>query len=192
MIQSKQDLRDYLAADKLALGRAGARPFFTDLIWRYEILMRQCEYWQNCRKDALGRIVGLWYRWRHFRLGVRCGYSIPLNCCGRGLSLAHLGPVVVNGGAKIGEYCRVHVCVNIGTAAGKSADAPHIGDRVYIAPGAKIFGKITIADDIVIGANAVVNKSFDTPGISIAGIPARQISGKSSAGLLIAPIQNGG
>ena len=187
MIQSKEDLRDYLAADKFALGRTSARPFFTDLIWKYEILMRKCEYWQNCRQDILGRAVNLFYRWRHFRLGVRCGFSIPLNCCGKGLSLAHLGPVVVNGGAKIGEYCRIHVCVNIGTAAGKNAEAPQIGDRVYIAPGAKLFGPITLASDIVVGANAVVNKSFDTPGISIAGVPAEKISDKSSEGFLFAP-----
>lgn len=191
MINCKADLKEYLAADKFALGRTGARPFFTDLIWRYQILMRKCEYWQNCRKDILGRAVGLFYRFCHHRLGVRCGYFIPLNCCGKGLSLAHIGPVVVNGAAKIGEYCRIHVCVNIGTQAGKSAHAPNIGKRVYIAPGAKIFGQINIADDIVIGANAVVNKSFNQPGVSIAGVPAKVISQKSSKGLLFAPQDSG-
>lgn len=35
------------------------------------------------------------------------------------------------------------------------------------------FGKITIADGCQIGANAVVNKSFDTPGSVIAGYPAK-------------------
>jgi len=31
---------------------------------------------------------------------------------------------------------------------------------VYIGPGAKIFGYIIIADNIAIGTNSVVNKSF--------------------------------
>lgn len=32
--------------------------------------------------------------------------------------------------------------------------------NVYIGPGAKIFSGITICNNTVIGANAVVNKSF--------------------------------
>jgi serine O-acetyltransferase len=51
---------------------------------------------------------------------------------------------------------------------------------VYIAPGAKIYGAIEIADNIAIGANAVVNKSFLEPNITIAGVPARKISDKGS------------
>lgn len=111
------------------------------------------------------------------------GFEIPLNCFGKGLSIAHLGPIVVNGGAKIGDNCRIHVGVNIGTAAGFADSAPDIGDNVYIAPGVKIYGKIRIADGIAIGANAVVNKSFLTPNISIAGVPAKQISSKGTNGL---------
>lgn len=37
---------------------------------------------------------------------------------------------------------------------------PVLGDNVYIGPGAKIFGKVQIADGCKVGANAVVNKSF--------------------------------
>ena len=50
-----------------------------------------------------------------------------------------------------------------------------IGDNVYIGPGAKIFGDIRIADGIATGANCVVNRSFDEPGTSIAGLPSRKI-----------------
>ena len=50
-----------------------------------------------------------------------------------------------------------------------------IGDNVWIGPGAKIFGKIFIADNIAIGANSVVNRSFAEQNITIAGIPAKKI-----------------
>ena len=43
-----------------------------------------------------------------------------------------------------------------------------------------IIGDITIADDIAIGANALVCKDFLTPGITIAGVPAKKISEKNS------------
>ena len=44
--------------------------------------------------------------------------------------------------------------------------------------GAKVLGGITIADDIKIGANAVVTKSFNEPGITIVGIPAHKLERK--------------
>ncbi len=68
----------------------------------------------------------------------------------------------------------------------KSEGCFRIGNNVYIGPGARIFGDIEIADGIAIGANAVVNRSFLEPGITIAGVPARKISDKGSKGLLIA------
>ena len=45
-------------------------------------------------------------------------------------------------------------------------------------PGAVIVGDIRIADNIRIGANSFVNKSFLEEGITIAGAPARKISDK--------------
>ena len=48
-----------------------------------------------------------------------------------------------------------------------------IGSNVYIGPGSLIFGNIHIADNISIGVNATVNKSFDQPNVVIAGKPAK-------------------
>lgn len=59
---------------------------------------------------------------------------------------------------------------------GSSAASPTIGDNVFIGPGARIFGEITIADGVVIGANSVITKSFLEPYVTIAGAPARKIS----------------
>lgn len=108
--------------------------------------------------------------------GVICGFDIPINVFGKRLSIAHKGTIVVNGRAKVGDNCRIHTCVNIGTLPGSNGLAPNIGDNVYIGPGAKIYGNIKIADNIVIGANAVVGRNFEVPNICIAGSPARQIS----------------
>ncbi len=185
MIQSKKDLKEYMDADAFAMSRKGTVPMFYDYAWRYIRCLRKSEYYLNCRKDVLGRALGLWHRFCLHQLGVKCGYEIPLNACGKGLSLAHIGSVIINGGAKLGEYCRIHAGVNIGTAAGESSAAPQIGSRVYIGPGAKLFGPIVIADDIAVGANAVVNKSFTDKGCSIGGIPAKVIGEKGSKGLLL-------
>ena len=57
---------------------------------------------------------------------------------------------------------------------GKDNLCPVLGKRVDVGIGAKIIGNVTIADDIKIGANAVVTKSFLEPGITLVGIPARK------------------
>lgn len=56
-----------------------------------------------------------------------------------------------------------------------SMNSPQIGNNVWIGPGAKLFGRIKIADYCQIGANAVVNKTFDILGSVIVGCPAKVI-----------------
>jgi len=55
---------------------------------------------------------------------------------------------------------------------------------VYIGPGAKIFGAITIGDGAAIGANAVVHRDV-SPGVTVGGVPARVISDKGSRDLFV-------
>ena len=54
-----------------------------------------------------------------------------------------------------------------------------IGDNCFIGPGAKLFGKINIGDNVAIGANSVVNKNFPD-NVTIAGIPAKIVSKKGT------------
>ena len=75
---------------------------------------------------------------------------------------------------RIGENCRIHVCTNIG-ASNKSNKAPIIGDNVYIGPGVKMYGGLTIASNIKIAPNSAVSKSFIDENVIIGGIPASVI-----------------
>jgi len=52
---------------------------------------------------------------------------------------------------------------------------PVIGNGVEIGFGSAIIGGITIADNCIIGANAVVTKDFTEPGSVIAGVPAKKL-----------------
>lgn len=103
---------------------------------------------------------------------LRLGFTIPINVCGPGLSLAHYGTIVISQEARIGDNCRIHAGVNIG-ASGGGNKAPMIGNNVYIGPGAILFGNIEIADNVSVGANATVNKSFTIPNVVIAGTSAK-------------------
>lgn len=110
-------------------------------------------------------------------------YSIQIPAgmiIGKGFYIGHWGNIVINSKVKIGENCNISQGVTIGIAnCGKNPGVPTIGDRVYIGPGAKIFGNVTIGNDVAIGANAVV--THDIPnGTSVGGVPAKIISNNGS------------
>lgn len=185
MITNKNELREYLEADKKALNRKGERPKKYDWIWQYEIALRKLEYYSNISPNIFTKIFKKYYLYKVENFKRTLNFSIPINVCEKGLSIAHVGPIVINDTVRIGRNCRIHVGVNIGTAAGKSDATPKIGNNVYIGPGAKLFGDITIADNVAIGANAVVNKDILEEHVTVAGVPAKKISDKGSDGLVI-------
>lgn len=82
----------------------------------------------------------------------------------------------------IGSNCRVFQNVTIGARwpeKGYGDGVPVIGNNVQIGCGAAILGKVTIGNNSIIGANAVVVK--DVPDNCIAvGVPAQIIPRKTN------------
>lgn len=181
MIESKADLKRYLEQDRIALNKTWKKPRICgDEIWRYEILLRKAEYYTNCKKSILGKAISLWLCFRLRSKGRKlCGFHIPINTFEEGLSIAHWGPIVVHPSARIGKNCRIHQCVTIGATNGQD-EAAQIGDNCFIGPCSSIIGNIEIGNDIAIGANSVVTKSFLDDGITIGGNPAKKISDNNS------------
>ena len=66
---------------------------------------------------------------------------------------------------------------------GPTMGSPIVGDRVFIAAGAKIIGRIKLGNDLVIGANAVVTKDVPDNAV-VGGIPAKVLSLKGSEGYI--------
>lgn len=81
---------------------------------------------------------------------------------GERLVIDHGMGVVIGETAEIGNDCIIFHGVTLG---GIKFDPikrhPTVGDRVLIGAGAKILGPITLADDVRIGAGAVVTKSIE-------------------------------
>jgi serine O-acetyltransferase len=109
------------------------------------------------------------------------GISIePQARIGEGLYVVHGGSVRIAGRSVIGNNCNISHEVTLGVAIReKKRAAPVLGNRVFIGPGAKLFGDIVIGDDVAIGANAVVNKSLPDRAVAV-GVPARIISRQGS------------
>jgi serine O-acetyltransferase len=107
------------------------------------------------------------------KYGIQINYKTKI---GKGFYIGHFNCIVVSPGAVIGDNCNISQGVTIGVSGrGVRKGYPVIGNNVYIAPGAKIFGAIKVGDNVAIGANAVVN--IDVPANAVVvGIPARVIS----------------
>lgn len=181
MISNKDEYKYYLKCDKKALRLDGQKIFipYVHSIYFYQKLMRKTEYYLNCRKDVFGKIYGLFLKFMYLKKSQKLGLSIGLNVFGPGLSLVHYGQIVVNENTVAGKNCRIHEGVTIGATNGDPA-APVIGDNVFIASGAKIIGNVKIADNVAVGANAVVVKDILEPGITVGGVPAKKISDHGS------------
>lgn len=118
------------------------------------------------------KLKSFWYKARKNRLGSRLGFIISAGCFGEGLKLEHYGSVIVNPKSRIGRNCTIHGNCCIGSTGGYPDDSPVIGDNVDIGQFAQILGGIRIADNVRIGAGAVVVKDVLEPGVTVVGVPA--------------------
>ena len=137
------------------------------LIWKYMTFLRREE-------AARSKLTAYFWRRKKNNLGSRLGLQIYAGTCARGLHIWHYGSVIISGDAVVGENCTIHGQACIGSD-GASDVAPVLGKNVDIGVGAKIIGGVTLADNIRVGAGAVVVKSCETPGATLVGVPARQV-----------------
>jgi serine O-acetyltransferase len=103
---------------------------------------------------------------------------------GGGVFMPHANGIVIHIDAKIGCNCNISQQVTIGVGGTDPSGTPTIGDRVFLGPGAKLFGPITVGDDVAIGANAVLMKDLPDHVVAV-GIPAKVISDKGSRELVL-------
>ncbi len=116
-------------------------------------------------------------RWSEIMTGITIRPQAEL---GPGLYIGHAGGIHIGRNAVLGANCNVSQEVTIGVAGrGDQRGTPRIGDRCYIGAGAKLFGKITVGNDVAVGANAVVTKSVPDRAV-VGGIPAQLLSQRGS------------
>lgn len=110
--------------------------------------------------------------------GIDIGYTVKL---GRRVRLWHHGGMVLTA-RSIGDDVVIRHNTTMGIARNNERDKrPTIEDRVEIGAGACILGEVTVGHDSIVGANAVVVKSFP-PHSTIVGIPGRQLRSSDENG----------
>lgn len=170
MIANKSELKRVLAAEAAYYHVKWYYhlPFYlteSQVLYKHAQLLRKAEYAQNTHKWSRH-----WYLFRLLRIQTKYELIIPLNVLEPGFMMPHLGPVVINAQSHIGKNCCILPGILIGANKGCS---PQIGDDCWLGPGAKIYGDVTLADHISVGANAVVTKSCTVPGAHLLGVPAK-------------------
>lgn len=134
---------------------------------------RKLQYYKNKNNKIIYYLPRLMYLIKFNKLSQK--NRIYIKCdFGKNLKIWHEG-IVVNKYSKIGDNVQFHGNNCIGNDGKNEEKCPVIGNNVNIGYGATIIGNITIADNIIIGANSLVNKSFVESNVVIAGNPARII-----------------
>ncbi|MED3649945.1 serine acetyltransferase [Heyndrickxia sporothermodurans] len=179
-IKNKKDLKEFLTYESRRYGkRKTSIPLICigekDYLWKYNALLRRTEYCVNTGK----KFMGLFYRFWLSNYQNKHKIHIPINTFDKGLKLMHLGSFLVNKDVRAGKDITLHVNTSL-VAGGTNDYCPVLGDGLVIGVGAVILGKVKIANHIAVGANALVNKSFDEENIAIAGVPAKKVSANGS------------
>lgn len=187
IINTKKELREVLNYERQCWGIPILNSWLgwmkTDLLfwihpgspYQFMYCLRAEEYFANLRGGGSKLILGL-LRYKHKKLQFRAGIELFPGCAEIGVAVNH-GKCVISKVAHIGRDSVILSDVTIGGSGGAHDDgAATIGERVFIGSGARIIGKISICNDVVIAANAVVVKDITEPGTVWGGIPAKIIS----------------
>ena len=116
-----------------------------------------------------------------YKFGISIMHSTKI---GSGFYIGHYGSIIINEKCIIGKNCNISQGVTLGQVnRGKNKGVPTLGNNVYIAPGVKIVGNITIGDNVALGANSVVTKNIPSNSVAV-GIPAKVISENGTEGYI--------
>lgn len=138
--------------------------------------------WAMSRSKILTLPVRILYRVLNTLVKICWGIDIePGAKIGPGLYIGHFGGINISGLATLGHSCNISQSVTIGVSGnGEKFGAPTIGDMVFIAPGARVFGKIKVGNNVKIGANAVIHADVEDNAIAVMDPGFKVISHKGN------------
>ena len=155
----RADLRAYA-------GDWGAQGFWVMLVYRFG------RWRYGVRPALLRKLLSFIYKVLYKLVQILTGIELPCEVViGRNFVIDHFGGIIISGYAQFGDDCRIRNGVVVGLKNVNEPIAPVIGNNVDIGTGAKVLGNISIGNNVVMGANAVVRT--DVPDDSVAvGVPA--------------------
>lgn len=179
MIETKKQLKEFINYEKILYGKKHKyvllpRMSEKSIIWKYICLLRLEEYSYNTNH----KLRYIFYKFLRLKMSRKYLIQIPKNVVDKGLKIFHVSPTIINA-KKIGKNLMLGPNVYM-VAQGRTGDSPTLGDDIAIGASATLVGGINLASGIAIGANSLVNKSFEEENITIAGNPAKKINSNGS------------
>ena len=141
MIDNKEKYKEYIELEEELYREIGYKGRLHSFITQCEIgqivfymkALRGDEFYTNtCGKSIIKKCLGMYFRRKHNKLGVKLGISIPINTFGKGLLIYHSQSIIVHRDAKCGEFCKLHGCNCIGNNGNenKLRNTPVLGNNV--------------------------------------------------------------
>lgn len=176
---TKQKFFDQLALEQQFYDhslRAKVLRYDSYYLSRYLYHLRMAEWHDITPPRLWHKVLVGWHKYQMRKYGRTVGCQFNLHSIGFGIKIYHWGWIIVNGKARIGKNLTIYPGVTVG--ASKSG-VPIIGDNVFLGLGSKVFGGITIGNNVIVAPNAVVTK--DVPdNCVVAGVPARIIKDRAN------------
>ncbi len=135
------------------------------------LLLHRVAHWlYGLEIPLIPRIISYWSR---FLTGIEIHPGAQI---GKGVFIDHGIGVVIGETAKVGDYVLLYQGVTLG-GTGKEIGQRHptLGRNVIVGAGAKILGNIKIANNVRIGANAVILRDVNANS-TVVGVPGRVVS----------------
>ena len=159
-------MKDILQKDLFRYEGDNSKRLITKL--RYILFTPGYQFTYCWRKASLARnpLSRLFWEILHRRCMFHSGIQIPVGTkIGEGFRIGHFGNIVINPSAVIGRNFSIAQGALIGSASGKRAGVPTIGDNVICSANSLILGGVKIGNYVMIAPGAFVN--FDVPDNSI-------------------------
>lgn len=159
----------------------GVKYFLSNASFKFTFWLR-IGFWLRQKKNLFFKllygVVFLIHKHNQYLTGIQVRLETQI---GEGLRFQHFTGIVINQRAVIGKHCLIFQNVTIGTS---ESGIPKIGNNVILTSGCKVIGGVTIGDNVIIGANAVVTHNIPSNSIAV-GIPAKVISRNSAAKMAV-------
>ncbi len=127
-------------------------------------VLYRCMRW--CAVHRLGLLAYFFQWFNKYLNGCVIGSGADFAA---GFVIMHPVGIVINSKVTGGNNITLESGVVIGDEKGQS---PSLASNIFVGAGAKIIGSLTVADNVKIGANAVLTKNAEE-GATMLGIPAK-------------------
>ncbi|MCK5850528.1 MAG: serine O-acetyltransferase [Kiritimatiellae bacterium] len=132
--------------------------------WHAVFNFRLAQMFYKLRLYPVGWLV---YKWNMFLFGIDIAPRVQM---GAGAWLPHPLGIVLARDSVIGKNATIYQNVTVG---GRGRP-PAIGDVVVLGAGACVLEDVVLGDNVRVGANAVVTKSFESD-LTLVGSPAKPV-----------------